>query len=108
MLRFAFVGGLAVSVSRPVALRTDLAVGVPLSEGDPKGTSVLRDARLVLLLAGYVWGRHCRPFTASEPSRGSELWSVIPSSGVPPERMRLAHRKPFALLAFESRITASS
>jgi hypothetical protein len=40
MLRFAFIGGLAVSISRPVALRTDLAVGVPLSEGDPEGTSV--------------------------------------------------------------------
>ena len=40
MLRFAFVGGLAVSASRPVALRTDLAVGVPLSEGTPEGTSV--------------------------------------------------------------------
>jgi len=41
VLRFAFVGGLAVSLSRPVALRTDLAVGVPLSEGTPEGTSVL-------------------------------------------------------------------
>jgi hypothetical protein len=41
VLRFAFVGGLAVSLSRPVALRTDLAVGVPLSEGSPVGTSVL-------------------------------------------------------------------
>jgi hypothetical protein len=28
-----FVGSQAVSISRPSALRTDLAVGVPLSEG---------------------------------------------------------------------------
>jgi hypothetical protein len=40
MLRFAFIGGLAVSISRPLALRTDLAVGVPLAEGDPEGSSV--------------------------------------------------------------------
>src|SRR6266496_651901 len=86
VLRFAFVGGLAVSVSRPVALRTDLAVGVPLSEGAPEGTSVLRDARLRLRTPGYVWGMHCRFFASSEPSRGSESCSVHrPSSGAPPE-----------------------
>jgi len=40
MLSCAFIGGLAVSSSRPVALRTDLAVGVPLSERDLEGSSV--------------------------------------------------------------------
>ena len=45
-----------VSLVHPVR-RTDLAVGVPLSEGP---SLLFRDARLRQLVPGYMWGLHCR------------------------------------------------
>jgi hypothetical protein len=66
---YAFVGSLAVSTSRPSALRTDLAVGVPLSEGTTLLVLLACDYRFRLLHVG-----NALPVSVpSEPTRGSEL-----------------------------------
>jgi len=62
VLRFAFVGGLAVSLSRPVALRTDLAVGVHFV-----GRMVLTRPRLAADACAR-WDVQCRSSSSGGPS----------------------------------------